>query len=130
MQLPRRRRSAQINIVPLIDVLVVLLFFILMTMQFRVQRLLEIEVPEVESAGQQERAQPLVIEVDAEGQVAVAGALVAADQLRERLRELAATEPSSILIHADKRASVESLAGVVDAIRLAGLPSNVSLVTH
>ena len=49
--LARRRRKADINIVPLIDVLTVLIFFFLVSMQFREQLTLNLTLPQVETAG-------------------------------------------------------------------------------
>ncbi len=55
----RRRRKAEINIVPLVDVLVVLIFFFLVSMQFRNLTLLNLTLPKIETAGKEQPTQSL-----------------------------------------------------------------------
>ena len=47
----RKRRKPRIDIVPLVDVLMVLIIFFLVTMQFQNLRALNVKLPEIESAG-------------------------------------------------------------------------------
>lgn len=65
----RRRRQPTINIVPLVDVLTVLLFFFLVTMQFKQVSSLNITVPKIETAGKNEIKEQLVVALSPEGQV-------------------------------------------------------------
>jgi biopolymer transport protein ExbD len=63
----RRRRKAEINIVPLVDVLMVLIFFFLMTMQFKNVDVLNITPPKIETAGQNQLTDQILIAVSPEG---------------------------------------------------------------
>jgi biopolymer transport protein ExbD len=45
------RRKPKIDVVPLIDVLMVLIIFFLVTMQFQELRALNVKLPKIESAG-------------------------------------------------------------------------------
>ncbi|TVP76920.1 MAG: biopolymer transporter ExbD [Puniceicoccaceae bacterium] len=65
----RRRRPPSINIVPLVDVLTVLLFFFLVTMQFKQVSTLNITVPKIETAGQNEIREQIVVALSPEGQI-------------------------------------------------------------
>lgn len=131
MELRRHRRQSQVNIVPLIDVLIVLLFFFLMTMQFRDERLLDITPPEIVTAGQSEPTKRIVIEIDADGKIAVAGTLVELEALTDRLRELAdELGDAPVLVQADEDASVKFLTAVIDGITLAGMDADVSLMAR
>jgi len=56
-----------INIVPLVDVLTVLLFFFLVTMQFKQVSSLNITVPKIETAGENEIQEQIVIALSPEG---------------------------------------------------------------
>ena len=47
----KRRKRPELNLVPLIDVLVMLIFFAFVTMQFRSAATLNITLPKVETAG-------------------------------------------------------------------------------
>ena len=47
----KTRRKPKIDVVPLIDVLMVLIIFFLVTMQFQDLRALNVKLPKIESAG-------------------------------------------------------------------------------
>ena len=47
----KRRKRPELNLVPLIDVLVMLIFFAFVTMQFKSAATLNITLPKVETAG-------------------------------------------------------------------------------
>ncbi|MCD8482887.1 MAG: biopolymer transporter ExbD [Verrucomicrobia bacterium] len=65
--LPQRvRRKPEVNIIPLVDVLVVLIFFFLISMQFRNLTVLELTLPRVETAGQTRSEEQLEIVITAE----------------------------------------------------------------
>jgi biopolymer transport protein ExbD len=49
--LARRRNKASINIIPLMDVLTILIFFFLVSMQFKEMTTLNLTLPKIESAG-------------------------------------------------------------------------------
>ena len=51
---PKRRKRPELNLVPLIDVLVMLIFFAFVTMQFKSAATLNITLPKVETAGKNE----------------------------------------------------------------------------
>ena len=50
----KRRKRPELNLVPLIDVLVMLIFFAFVTMQFKSASTLNITLPKVETAGKNE----------------------------------------------------------------------------
>ena len=47
----KKRRKPRIDVVPLIDVLMVLIIFFLVTMQFRDLRALNVKLPKIDTAG-------------------------------------------------------------------------------
>ena len=63
----RRRRKAEINIVPLIDVLTMLIFFFLVTMQFRQMATLNLTLPKMETAGKNMIDQHVEIQITKDG---------------------------------------------------------------
>lgn len=122
MNIRKLRKKPQINIVPLIDVLIVLLFFFLMTMQFRHLNVLDITPPRMESAGQEEMPAQIMLSVNREGEYFIDNDPVSEEALPGRLRELAAGEsPPVVLIQADEDAPVKYLAFALDQTRLSGL---------
>jgi biopolymer transport protein ExbD len=118
----RARRRAEINIVPLIDVLVTLIFFFLVSMQFRHINLLNLTLPQVESAGSEELTQRLEIAVAPDGSIYFQGTALPAEELPARIRAAARTNPNlPVLLIADENSLLRQVTFVMDTCRQAGL---------
>ncbi|MFW5883417.1 MAG: ExbD/TolR family protein [Verrucomicrobiota bacterium] len=112
------RRKAEINIVPLIDVLTVLLFFLLVTMQFRNVNVLNIQVPEIETAGQNEFSQQIEIAINEAGEFFLNNQPVTREALEEALQlagDVAREQP--VLVIADEDTPLHNVTWVMDACR-------------
>ena len=114
----RRRRQPTINIVPLVDVLTVLLFFFLVTMQFKQVSTLNITVPKIETAGKNEIEERIVIAVSPEGEVYLndrpveKAVLVSAMKLAGEL-----TPNMPVLLIADEEVPLKFVTEVMDVCR-------------
>lgn len=118
----RRRRKAEINIVPLVDVLVVLIFFFLVSMQFRNLTMLNLTLPRIESAGREEPTDSVQIGVDVEGQYFLNGQPIEEEPLVERIEEVARLSPETpVIIMADENSLLRKVTFVMDTCRKAGL---------
>jgi biopolymer transport protein ExbD len=118
----RRRRKAEINIVPLVDVLVVLIFFFLVSMQFRNLTLLNLTLPKIESAGKEEPTDSLQIGVDVDGQYYLNGQLISEEDLVEDVRTVAELSPETpVIIMADENSLLRKVTFIMDTCRKAGL---------
>jgi len=118
----RRRRKAEINIVPLVDVLVVLIFFFLVSMQFRNLTLLNLTLPKIETAGKEQPTDSLQIGVDTEGQYFLNGVPVGDDELVEQIQTVAKLSPdTAVLIMADENSLLRKVTFLMDTCRKAGL---------
>src|SRR6059058_4497351 len=84
----KRRKRPELNLVPLIDVLVMLVFFAFVTMQFRSAATLNITLPKVETAGKNEFRGNVTISVDKAGVITLNGKDISEDQLDAALKEL------------------------------------------
>lgn len=123
----RRRRRPELNLVPLIDVLVMLVFFAFVTMQFRSPGTLNITLPRVETAGKNAFEGTVILGIGKEGELtfatdSTAPRLVAKDELGgllTRIRNINRDIP--VLIRADETTELKTLAFVMDACRNAGL---------
>tara|TARA_B110000438_G_scaffold296637_1_gene341634 strand:- start:347 stop:751 length:405 start_codon:yes stop_codon:yes gene_type:complete len=126
---PVRRRRVEINIVPLIDVLVVLVFFFLVTMQFRDMRILQLTLPEMETAGESARSEFIELAVTKEGVYYYNSDEVDQDELIRRL-VLAAQVNNQVpvLITADEASLLKDTTTLMDACRKQGL-ENIRLQT-
>ncbi|NBB79874.1 MAG: biopolymer transporter ExbD [Verrucomicrobia bacterium] len=114
----RRRRPPVINIVPLVDVLTVLLFFFLVTMQFKQLSALNITVPKIETAGENEIREQIVVALSPEGQIYLndrkvdKGAFESAIKLAGEL-----TPDLPVLLIADEEVPLKHVTAVMDICR-------------
>jgi biopolymer transport protein ExbD len=120
----RTRRRADINIVPLIDVLVTLIFFFLVSMQFRNLTMLNLTLPQIETAGREQAAQRIEIAISADGALYFNGREVQPEQLIEQVRLAARANPGlPVLLMADENSLLRQVTFVMDTCRKAGLDS-------
>lgn len=118
----RRRKRPEMNLVPLIDVLVMLIFFAFVTMQFKSAATLNITLPKVETAGKNEFKGTVTIAIDKDGQLSFNGKDIPDDTLvalLERVKNIDREIP--VLIQADETTQLKKLAFVMDSCRKAGL---------
>ncbi|MDR1497593.1 MAG: biopolymer transporter ExbD [Puniceicoccales bacterium] len=115
---PRKRRT-DINIVPLIDVMTVLIFFFLMTMRFDETQALAITPPRAESADREFSKNPgeLVVAVTKAGVFYINGKQADIPALKQQLAQTSKAAPgSSILVVADEQALTKDTIYVVDQV--------------
>lgn len=120
--LPPRRRRVEMNLLPLIDVLVMLIFFAFVTMQFRTFTTLNITMPSIESAGKEDLKDPLEIAITVEGGFSVNGADMTEAELIARVRASAAVSTDvPVLLKVDEDAPVKLVTRVMDICKGEGL---------
>jgi len=120
--LTRKSRKVVINIVPLVDVLIVLIFFFLMTMQFRNVTTLNLTLPKIETAGQNKFDKNIIIEIAKEGTFLVNGTELTREELEPALRQLKpVADDITVLIRADEETLLKNLTFIMDACRKSGL---------
>ncbi|MEO6004096.1 MAG: biopolymer transporter ExbD [Opitutus sp.] len=118
----KRRKRPELNLVPLIDVLVMLIFFAFVTMQFKSAATLNITLPKVETAGKNEFKGTVTIGINNTGVLSFNGKDVSEDQLMELLRKVKSVDKDiPVLIKADESTPLKKLAFVMDACRKTGL---------
>lgn len=113
----------EINLIPLIDVLLVILIFLAATTSFARYTQLQVKLPE--AAIEQDTPAAIEVAISRDGRYAVNGTLVdAADpaDIAQTLALAAAGKPQPLLlINADAQASHQSVVNVMEAARLAGI---------
>jgi len=118
----RRRRRTELNLVPLIDVLVMLVFFAFVTMQFRTASTLNIRLPKVDTAGRNSFNGPVTIGIDKEGVLTFNNKTATEEQLTSLLGQLHDQDKDiPVLIRADENTPLKKVTFVMDACRKAGL---------
>ncbi|THF67261.1 biopolymer transporter ExbD [Pseudothauera nasutitermitis] len=110
----------EINMVPLIDVMLVLLIIFMITAPL-VTRAVEVDLPRA-AAPVQERPAVVALSIDAAGGLHWNGAALADAELADRLSAAAATTPQPELhLRADRATPYERVARTLAAARAAGL---------
>ena len=114
----RRQRKLYVNIVPLVDVLTVLLFFFIVTMQFKEIKVLNITMPEIKTAGINQIDEQILIAINASGGLFYNGISVSNQQLSEALIATSKMKDDlSILIMADEATELKVITEVMDLCR-------------
>lgn len=129
----RYKEDPEINLIPLIDVLLVILIFLMVTTTYSKYAELQINLPTAEAEKQNERPNEINISVSANGQYTVNRKPVTftsvsafADAMRQAGSGL---KDPIVIINADASASHQSVIHVMEAARMAGL-SQVSFSTQ
>jgi biopolymer transport protein ExbD len=118
----KRRKRPEMNLVPLIDVLVMLIFFAFVTMQFRSAATLNITLPKVETAGKNEFKGNVTIGIEKDGKISFNGKTVEDSELIALLEQVKNVDKDiPVLIRSDEKATLDRLTFVWDACRKVGL---------
>lgn len=122
---PRHRDEPEINLIPFIDVLLVVLIFLMLSTTYSKFTELQLTLPVADVEQQRNRPQEIIVAVSADGRysinkTALADTGVAA--LTEGLAGLAQSRPDSVLIiSADATAPHQAVISVMEAARRTGL---------
>ena len=118
------REEPEINFIPLIDVLLVILIFLMVTTTYSRFAELQINLPTAESSKPPERLDQIDVSVDAKGNYAVNKSVLKGanrDALVQALKSAASgMKDPVIVINADADASHQSVIRVMEAAQSAG----------
>lgn len=119
-----QREQVEINLIPMIDVLLVILIFLVVTTTFSQQSELQINLPAAEAEKPEERPASVTVAVDVAGRYVVAGRPYvgkSVDELAIELKRAAGGNPDPVIvIAADARATHQAVIDVMEAARRAG----------
>ena len=119
------REEPEINFIPLIDVLLVILIFLMVTTTYQRVAELQITLPEASADPAQQRPKEIIVGVDAQGRYVIdknVFSFTTVAALADALKRSAgdAKEPV-VVINADANATHQSVIHVMEAARQAGL---------
>jgi biopolymer transport protein ExbD len=121
----KEKEPLEINLVPLIDVMMVILIFLMITTTYSKYTELQINLPTANAEKQLERQNEVMVLVNAQGQYVVNRSPVAfrgVEQLADELRRAGGTlKDPIVVISADAAATHQAVVRVMEAARLAGL---------
>jgi biopolymer transport protein ExbD len=129
----RAREELEINLIPLIDILIVILIFLFLTTTYNRFAELQINLPEAGATSPTDKPTMLSVAVDATGKYAINGTATAfgnTQSFANALKDAAkgAKEPV-IAISADAAATHQSVINVMESARLAGY-NHISFTTQ
>lgn len=122
----RERDDPEINFIPLIDVLLVILIFLMVTTTYQRIAELQITLPQANADPAKDRPREIEVGLDAQGRYKIGRdpsfTFTSADDLADRLKRAAgdAKDPM-VVINADAQATHQSVVHVMEAARTAGL---------
>ena len=123
----RRHRSEEpeINLIPFIDVLLVILIFLMLSTTYSRFTELQVNLPTANAEKLPERPGEIIVAVSGDGRYSVRGELVdgrSVEQLSAVLSAAAAgNRDAMVIVSADALAAHQSVMNVLDAARRAGL---------
>ena len=121
----RRTEEPEINLIPFIDVLLVVLIFLMLSTTYSKFTELQLNLPRANAERAKDRPQEIVVAVASDGRYAInrtplAGRSV--ELLARSLSEAARAQPEAVLIiSADAAASHQAVISVMEAARRVGL---------
>ena len=113
-----------LNLTPMIDVVFLLIIFFMVATRFsELERNIELEVPQVASAGSARTPPtPRTVGVFADGHMELNGHTLTASELSDRLTTARSTEPDlQVVIRGDARCEFQHIASAMGACRDAGV---------
>jgi biopolymer transport protein ExbD len=121
----KEKEPLEINLVPMIDVMLVILIFLMVSTTYSKYTELQINLPSAQAERQTERPNEITVLVNAQGQYVINRSAVAfrsIEQLADELKRAgAALKEPVVVISADAAATHQSVIRVMEASRLAGL---------
>jgi len=129
----RAKEEPEINLIPMIDVLLVILIFMMVTTTFSQIAELQINLPSADAEKQAQKPSEIVVGVDASGHYVINRAPLAnpdVDALSTALRRAAGDQSDPVIvINADAQATHQSVINIMEASRMAGY-SRISFATQ
>lgn len=121
----RSKEEPEINLIPFIDVLLVILIFLMLTTTYSRYTEMQLKLPVADVEAQRDHEREVLVSVCAEGRFSVNKQGVngrGVTDLVSALKADAKVGPESVLIiHADANAKHQSVVNVMEAARRAGL---------
>ena len=124
----RPREDLEINLIPFIDVLLVIVIFLMVTTTYSKFTALQITLPTADAQKALEQPFEINVAVDAQGRYAINNSRISArdaqglaDEMQAVLKRSGKSDPV-VIINADALATHQTVINVLEAARMAGFP--------
>jgi len=122
----RRERFDKMNVVPFIDIVLVLLVIVLATSTFVNNKTIQIDLPSA-STKKQEDKKNIIIAIDKDGKYYFNQDELSLDEVKKKLSDLDAKK-DTVSLHTDKKTDFHYFVDVIDFMKEKGF-ENISIVT-
>lgn len=123
----QRKKFDEINVIPFIDIMLVLLVMVLTTATFIKTGAIPVELPHADKAQKQEQKKELTIYIKANGETYIEKTKVTKEELQKRLSQT--PKEQTVVLHSDKNAKFQDFVTVMDILKSIG-HKNLYIVTQ
>jgi biopolymer transport protein ExbD len=121
---PRPKEEPEINLIPFIDVLLVILIFLMLTTTYSKFTELQLKLPVADSDTQRDYPKEIIVVITSDGRYTIRGTPVSGRSVEAVTQAFTDTQPqkdSVVIITADAAAPVQSVITAMEAARRVGL---------
>ncbi len=110
-----RKRFDEINVIPFIDIMLVLLVMVLTTATFVNQGIIPVELPEAKAAKKEDNKKETTIYIDEKGSIFFEKEKVDLKTLEEKLSSI--PKEQAVLLRSDKESKFQDFVSVMDILK-------------
>jgi biopolymer transport protein ExbD len=121
---PRPKEEPEINLIPFIDVLLVILIFLMLTTTYSKFTEMQLKLPVADTDAQRDYPKEIVVVVTSDGRYTIRGTPVggrSVDAVAQAFSDAQPQKDSVVIITADATAPVQSVITAMEAARRVGL---------
>ena len=112
------KRFDQINVIPFIDIMLVLLVMVLTTATFIKQGVIPVNLPHAKATDKQEMKKEVTVYVNAKGELFFEKTKVNLSELEKKLSGIAKTQ--TVVLRSDKESKFQDFVSVMDILKKLG----------
>ncbi len=112
------KRFDQINVIPFIDIMLVLLVMVLTTATFIKQGVIPIDLPEAKATQKEDTKKEVTVYVNAKGEMFYEKEKVNLAQLEEKLSKI--SKKQTVVLRSDKESKFQDFVSVMDILKRLG----------
>jgi biopolymer transport protein ExbD len=110
-----RKKFDEINVIPFIDIMLVLLVMVLTTATFIKQGVIPVALPEAKASDKKEQKKEITIYVNAKGEMFLEKQSVDAKTLEQKLSSI--SKDQTVVLRSDKAAKFQDFVTVMDILK-------------
>ncbi|QOY55276.1 TonB system transport protein ExbD [Candidatus Sulfurimonas marisnigri] len=111
----QRKRFDEINVIPFIDIMLVLLVMVLTTATFIKQGVIPIDLPSAKASTKEELKKEITIYVNAKGELFIDKEKVNLEALEKKLSEI--SKEQTVVLRSDKESKFQDFVSVMDILK-------------